>query len=87
MSEAPGLFASEPPNDWIQRQREQGRQSSPLPWRIHRNPRNWNVRWYQRWIEAWWAVTGRYTLWHAYHDGKHEGMMAEYHRTVVMGGR
>lgn len=61
-------------------------QEQQFPWIIHRNHRGW-PRWYQRWLEAWLVLTRRYTLWHAYHDGKHAGARDEYHRTVVMGGR
>lgn len=56
-----------------------------LPWKIHRNSRGW-PRWWQRWHEAWLVVTGRYTFWHAYDQGKHDGATNEYMRVVINGG-
>jgi len=56
-----------------------------FPWTIHRNRSGW-PRWWQRWYEAWLVVTGRYTFWHAWHDGKHAGSRLEYERVVINGG-
>ena len=28
-----------------------------------------NVRWFQRWIEAWWVLTGQWTLHRAWQNG------------------
>lgn len=58
---------------------------SPFPWKIHRNKRGW-PRWWQRWYEAWLVLTGRYTFWHAWHEGKHRGSMDEYRRVIINGG-
>lgn len=56
-----------------------------FPWTIHRNKRGW-PRWWQRWYEAWLVVTGRYTFWHAYDQGRHNGSADEYRRIVINGG-
>lgn len=60
--------------------------SDPRKWTIHRNRRGW-PRWYQRWLEAWWIITGKWSLHRAWQDGLTHGSAVEYHRTVVMGGR
>lgn len=56
-----------------------------FPWKIHRNHRGW-PRWWQRFHEAWLVLSGRYTFWHAWHDGKHEGSRSEYQRIIGNGG-
>lgn len=56
-----------------------------FPWTIHRNHGGW-PRWWQRGYEAWLVVTGRYTFWHAWHDGKHRGSADEYQRIIGNGG-
>lgn len=58
---------------------------SPFPWKIHRDSRGW-PRWWQRWYEAWLVVTGKYTFWHAWDNGKITGSMWEYERIVRNGG-
>jgi hypothetical protein len=55
------------------------------PWTIHRNRRGW-PRWYQRWVEAWWVVTGKWSLHRAWQAGKDLGAREEYQRVVVNGG-
>lgn len=54
-------------------------------WTIHRNSRGWPC-WYQRWLEAWWIITGQWSLHRAWQDGVNIGTQMEYHRTVIMGG-
>lgn len=56
-----------------------------FPWKIHRNRTGW-PRWWQRGYEAWLVITGQYTFWHAWHDGKHLGARQEYERIIVNGG-
>lgn len=59
--------------------------TNPFPWKVHRNWRGWPC-WWQRGYEAWLVITGRYTFWHAWHDGKHRGSSDEYNRVIVNGG-
>lgn len=56
-----------------------------FPWKIYRN-RSGSPHWWQPLYEAWLVISGRYTFWHAWHDGKHRGAMDEYHRVVINGG-
>jgi len=58
----------------------------PRKFTIYRNKRGWPI-WYQRWVEAWWIVTGKWSLHRAWQEGKDHGTQMEYHRTVIMGGR
>lgn len=59
------------------------------------DPRNWTtyktnrgkVRWFQRWLEAFWIISGRWSLHRAWQDGMDFGTTKEYTRTVIMGGR
>lgn len=60
-------------------------ENSSFPWKIYRDSRGW-PRWWQRWYEAWLVVSGRYSFWHAYDQGKNRGAMDEYRRVVVNGG-
>jgi hypothetical protein len=64
----------------------QGHEPDPRKWTIHRNRRGWPC-WYQRWLEAWWIVTGRWSLHQAWQDGLDLGARREYQRTVINGGR
>ena len=61
-------------------------ENDPRPWTIHRNRRGWPT-WYQRWLEAYWIVTGSWSLHRAWQCGHDHGTAMEYKRTVVMGGR
>lgn len=61
-------------------------ETDPRKWKIHRNRRG-TPRWYQRWLEAWWIVTGRWSLHRAWQDGLDHGAKMEYRRTVINGGR
>ena len=63
----------------------QGRQPDPRKWKIHRNGRG-RPRWYQRWLEAWWVVTGKWSLHRAWQDGKDLGSLMEYRRIIINGG-
>lgn len=62
------------------------READPRKFKIYRNRRGWPC-WYQRWLEAWWIVTGSWSLHRAWQDGKDYGTRMEYQRTVVNGGR
>jgi len=57
-------------------------EDDPRPWTIHRNRRGWPC-WYQRWREAWWIITGKWSLHHAWQCGHIHGTRMEYQRTVV----
>lgn len=59
---------------------------NPRPFHIYRNKRGW-PRWYQRYLEAWWIITGRWSLHRAWQAGIDLGVAMEYRRIVVMGGR
>jgi hypothetical protein len=63
-----------------------GQPEDPRPWVIHRNKKGW-PRWYQRWLEAWWIVTGKQSLHRAWQAGLDHGSAMEYCRTVIHGGR
>lgn len=57
----------------------------PRGWTIHRNRRGWPC-WYQRWLEAWWVLTGEWSLHRAWQGGVAYGAMTEYTRIVQNGG-
>ena len=59
--------------------------NDPRPWIIHRNRYGWPT-WYQRWLEAWWIITGRWSLHAAWQIGKDQGGRDEYTRIMVNGG-
>lgn len=42
---------------------------------------------FQRLLEAWWILTGKWSLHRAWQKGHDRGAAMGYHRTVVMGGR
>jgi len=54
----------------------------PQPFKIYRDRRGW-PRWWQRYVEAWWIVTGRWSLHRAWQAGHDHGTAMEYQRTVV----
>lgn len=56
-----------------------------FPWKIYRDARGW-PRWWQRGYEAFLVLTGRYTFWHAWDQGRHSGSRDEYRRIVINGG-
>ena len=58
----------------------------PRPFKIYRDRRGW-PRWYQRFVEAWWVLTGTHNLHTAWQAGHNHGTNMEYQRTVVNGGR
>jgi hypothetical protein len=49
------------------------------------HPGGW-PRKHSRLRAAWWALTGRWTLGHAYDAGRNDGCMAEYNRIIRNGG-
>lgn len=51
------------------------------PWPIYRDRRGY-VRWYQRALEAWWIITGRWSLFSAFEAGVLRGTAREYHRLI-----
>lgn len=57
----------------------------PRPFVIRRNRMGW-PRWYQRWLEAWWIVTGQWSLSRAWQEGTSYGAREEYKRVVKNGG-
>jgi hypothetical protein len=61
-------------------------EADPRPWVIHRDARG-RIRWYQRIVEAWWIVRGKWSLHLAWQEGHNHGTAMEYQRTVVRGGR
>jgi len=63
----------------------QGVSPDPRPWKIHRNKRGW-PRWYQRLVEAWWILTGRWSLHGAWQNGLDHGSAVTYQRIIVNGG-
>lgn len=40
--------------------------------------------WWHRWLEAWWIVTGRWSLHRAWQQGKDRGHVEEMMRTAVL---
>lgn len=50
-------------------------------WEIHRDGRGW-PRWYQRFLEAWWIITGEWSLHRAWERGKTYGSHSEYERII-----
>lgn len=58
----------------------------PRQFKIYRNHKGW-PRWYQRYLEAWWAITGEWSLHKAWQQGMEYGTQMEYERTVINGGR
>jgi len=50
-------------------------------WKIHRNRRGWHA-WYQRWLEAWWIITGKWSLHRAWQDGLDYGARMEVSRAM-----
>lgn len=69
-----------------QRERiQQYKETDPRNWTIHRNRKGWPT-WYQRYLEAYWIITGKWSLHKAWQDGVQHGTKMEYHRTVIMKG-
>jgi len=62
----------------------QANEPDPRRFRIHRNKRG-HPRWYQRWLEAWWIVTGGWSLHRAWQDGLTYGTDLEYRRLIYNG--
>jgi hypothetical protein len=60
----------------------QHQERDPRRFRIHRNKRGW-PRWYQRWLEAWWIITGDWSLHKAWQDGLTYGIDMEYRRLIT----
>lgn len=61
-------------------------EGEPRRFKIYRNRKGW-PRWYQRWIEAWWIITGKWSLHRAWQDGLDYGAQTEFTRTIINGGR
>lgn len=53
----------------------------PRLFKIYRNKRGWPA-WYQRWLEAWWIITGSYSLHKAWQEGYAHGTSREYERII-----
>lgn len=61
----------------------QAHEPDPRRWVTHRNRSGWPC-WYQRWLEAWWIVIGKWSLHRAWQDGLDHGAKMEYQRTAPM---
>lgn len=61
---------------------KQAQEQDPRRFHIHRNQRGW-PRWHQRWLEAWWIITGRWSLHRAWQDGLTYGTDMEYQRLIT----
>lgn len=57
----------------------------PRPFKIHRDRRG-SPAWFQRPLEAWWILTGRWSLHRAWQAGKDKGGIDEWRRIIVNGG-
>lgn len=55
--------------------------TDPRPFKIYRNKRGW-ATWYQRWLEAWWTITGKWSLHKAWQAGHDHGTRFEYERII-----
>lgn len=64
---------------------QQIRPLHPLGFHIWRDKRGW-VRWSQRIREAWWILTGKWSLHRAWQVGCDQGSLAEYKRIIVNKG-
>jgi hypothetical protein len=62
-----------------------GRGMGGPEWRMKLNRRGGPV-WWHRWLEAWWIVTGKWSLHRAWQAGKDKGHTDEIQRTL-RGGR
>jgi len=67
-------------------QTKQAHDPDPRPFKIYRNNKGW-PRWYQPWLEAYWIISGRWSLHCAWQEGYDHGRRMEYQRTVINGGR
>lgn len=65
--------------------KRQAETKDPRRWKIHRKRNGW-PRWYQRWLEAWWIIIGRWSLHRAWQDGVFHGSAEEYKRIIINGG-
>lgn len=54
------------------------------PWPIHRDRKGW-IRWYQRFLEAWWIIKGEQSLHRAFQCGMDHGTRNEYARLIYNG--
>ncbi len=59
----------------------------PVWWMKLRRKPPFGPVWWHRWLEAWWIITGKWSLHRAWQHGKDAGNVEAYERTVVMGGR
>lgn len=53
----------------------------PRLWKIHRNKRG-APRWYQKFLEAWWIILGKWSLHKAWQDGLGYGSLQEWNRII-----
>lgn len=54
----------------------------PRKWKIHRNKTGWPT-WYQKYLEAWWIIRGKWSLHRAWQDGFDDGHKDEWERVIV----
>lgn len=57
----------------------------PRPFKIYRDRRG-SPAWFQRPLEAWWVLTGRWSLHRAWQAGKDRGSTDEWTRIMRNGG-
>jgi hypothetical protein len=55
-------------------------------WPIWKVWSTWEISRWQRFREAWWALTGKWTLHKAWQAGHNQGARAEYYRVVINQG-
>ena len=56
--------------------------ADPRKFKIYRNRQGWPT-WYQRWFEAWWILTGEWSLHRAWQDGLTHGQHCEWRRVII----
>lgn len=56
-----------------------------IPYKLYRNRTGWPT-WYQRWLEAWWIITRKWSFHRIWQEGMWEGSKQEYMRIVINHG-
>lgn len=51
-------------------------------WKIYRDARGWPM-WYQKYLEAWWIIRGKWSLHKAWQEGKDLGHREEWRRVIT----
>lgn len=55
------------------------------PFKIYRDKQGWPM-WYQKYVEAYWIITGKWSLHKAWQRGLDQGRIEEYIRIIVRKG-